>query len=64
MRDAGKNIYLILLSAAPTSEEIVTGLETGADLYLPKSIRPAELVAHVKVGLRIIGRQRALENAG
>ena len=63
MRDAGKHVYLILLGPAPSSAEIVAGLEMGADLYLPKSIRPAELVAHVKVGLRIICRQRAMENA-
>lgn len=59
MRDAGKNVYLILLTAAPNSEEVIHGLDLGADLYLPKSIRPPELLAHVKVGLRIIGRQRA-----
>lgn len=64
MRDAGKHVYLILLGRAPASAEIITGLESGADLYLPKSIPPAELAAHVKVGLRIIGRQQAQESEG
>jgi len=58
MRDAGKDVYLILSSEHPTTDEIVAGLEGGADLYLPKSIPPEELLAHVKVGVRIMGRQR------
>jgi len=64
MRDAGKHVYLILLGNAPTSAEIIAGLEMGADLYLSKTTPAPELVAHVKVGLRIIGRQRALESVG
>jgi DNA-binding response OmpR family regulator len=59
-RDADRNIFLILTGENPTTEEIVTGLESGADLYLPKSISPQELLAHVKVGVRTIDRQRAL----
>jgi len=64
MRDAGKHVYLILLASVPASAEIIAGLEMGADLYLPTSIPAGELVAHVKVGLRIIGRQRTPESAG
>ncbi len=60
MRDAEKSVYLILTSEQPTSQEIVAGLEIGADLYLPKSIPPRELLAHIKVGERIIQRQHAL----
>jgi DNA-binding response OmpR family regulator len=58
MRDAGKDVYLILIREKPTSHEIVSGLESGADLYLSHSIPPEELIAHVKVGVRIISRQR------
>lgn len=60
MRDAGKHVYLILLATYPTTADIIAGLETGADLYLSKSIPPRELLAHVKVGQRIIERQRTL----
>ena len=60
MRDVGKNIYLILTGENPTTQEIVAGLESGADLYLPKSIPPEEMLAHVKVGVRIVSRQQAL----
>ena len=52
MRDAEKIIYLILTGENPTTEEIVTGLESGADLYLPKSIPTGQLLAYVNVGVR------------
>ncbi len=60
MRDAGKNAYLILSNATPTTQEIVAGLEAGADLYISKSMPPEELLAHINAGLRIVNRQRAL----
>ncbi len=60
MRDAGKNVFLILNKEPLTTAEVVDGLEKGADLYLLKSVPPEELLAHVKVGVRIIERQRAL----
>ena len=62
MRDAGKSVYLILSSAQPTTAEIVAGLDSGAVLYLAKSTPPEELLAHIRVGLRTIDRQRALED--
>lgn len=61
MRDADKNVYLILYSEHSTSANIVAALEAGADLYLSKSVPAEELLAHVKVGVRIIGRQQTLE---
>ena len=61
MRDAEKDVYLILTSEKPTTEEIVAGLESGADLHLPKAIPLEELLAHVKVGMRAIRRQALSE---
>ena len=61
MRDAEKDVYLILTSEKPTTEEIVAGLESGADLHLPKAIPPQELLAYVKVGMRAIRRQALSE---
>ncbi|MEP6669464.1 MAG: response regulator [Chthoniobacter sp.] len=60
MSDAGKNLFLILYSEQPTTEQIVATLEAGADLHLPKSIPAKELLAHVKVGSRIIAREQAM----
>jgi CheY-like chemotaxis protein len=60
MRDADKDVYVIVYRDRPTSAEIIAGLDAGADLVLPKSVPPEELLAHVKVGSRIIGRQQAM----
>ena len=57
MREAVKDLYLIVYSPAPTTAEIVAGLEAGADLLVPQTIPLPELIAYVKVGLRVIGRQ-------
>ena len=59
MQDAGKEVYLILNHENPTSPEIVSGLNSGAHCVLAKSIPVQELVAHVKVGLRIAARLQA-----
>jgi DNA-binding response OmpR family regulator len=52
--------YLILLTAKSEKEEIVEGLEAGADDYLTKPFNRAELQARIKVGLRITELQRNL----
>jgi len=60
MSDAGKNVYLILYSEEPTSEKVVAALEAGADLHVAKAIPAREMLAHVKVGVRIIARELAM----
>jgi len=60
MRDAGKDVYLILLGAESTTQEVVAGLAAGADEVFSKSIPMEELIAHVRVGVRNIGRVRVL----
>jgi DNA-binding response OmpR family regulator len=59
MRDAEKNVYIILINRTPTTADVVRGLEAGADLFVSKSIPPEELLAYVKVGLRTLDRSRA-----
>lgn len=54
------SLYLILLTAKGTREEIVTGLEAGADDYLVKPFDPEELRARVGVGRRIVELQQSL----
>jgi DNA-binding response OmpR family regulator len=60
MRSVEKLVYLILSSDKTGKEEAAAALESGADSYLARPIVREELVALVKSGLRIIGRQRAL----
>jgi phosphoserine phosphatase RsbU/P len=52
--------YVVLLTANAEVKDRVRGLQEGADDYLTKPCDPAELVARVHVGLRVIGLQRSL----
>ncbi|MFG0306051.1 MAG: HD domain-containing phosphohydrolase [Phycisphaerales bacterium JB040] len=45
-------IYFILLTSRNSKQEIVSGLEAGADDYIAKPFDPAELSTRVKVGIR------------
>ena len=60
MRDAAKVVYLIIASSHDSVNDIIEGLNAGADDYLTKPIVTDELLAHIKVGLRVVGLQRAL----
>ncbi len=52
--DRTRNIPVILVTASQKeSQEIVNGLETGADYCLHKPFETANLVAHVRASLRI-----------
>jgi two-component system cell cycle sensor histidine kinase/response regulator CckA len=52
--------YLILLTARGDKQDIVTGLQAGADDYLTKPFDREELRARLQVGLRIVGLQSEL----
>jgi phosphoserine phosphatase RsbU/P len=52
--------YLILLTAKSGKENVVRGLEAGANDYVAKPFDPAELRARVNVGLQMLGLQRKL----
>jgi two-component system cell cycle response regulator len=47
-------VYIVLLTARETSEDIVAGLEAGADDYLTKPCQPAELKARLHTGKRVL----------
>lgn len=51
---------LILLTARGAEEDLVAGLEAGADDYVPKPFSPRELVARIRAVLR----RRAPQHAG
>src|SRR2546421_1580123 len=52
--------YLILLTAKSGKENVVAGLEAGANDYVAKPFDPAELRARVNVGLQMLGLQKSL----
>jgi phosphoserine phosphatase RsbU/P len=53
--------YLILLTARAGRDDVVAGLESGADEYLTKPVDPAELKARLRVGCRVLELQATLE---
>jgi len=56
-------VYILLLTAKELSENIVTGLEAGADDYLTKPCHPAELKARLHTGHRILQLEDKLVEA-
>lgn len=60
VREAEKMIYIILLTARDSKENIVEGLRAGADDYLIKPFHAEELQARILTGLRIIARHEML----
>ncbi|MDQ3024036.1 MAG: SpoIIE family protein phosphatase [bacterium] len=52
--------YFILLSGRNEREDLLTGMQAGADEYLIKPFDPAELNLRVRAGLRIIGLEQEL----
>lgn len=61
-RSESKTMYIILLTAKGRKEDIVSGLETGADDYITKPFDREELHARVQVGQRVLELQSALED--
>ena len=60
LRERNKMIYLILLTANGSKEDIIEGLRAGADDYLVKPFHSEELHARILVGLRVISSQETL----
>ncbi|TWI68594.1 response regulator receiver domain-containing protein [Desulfobotulus alkaliphilus] len=55
------SFYIIMLTTRDSTEDIIEGLDAGADDYLTKPFNPGELRARVNVGFRVLGLQATLE---
>lgn len=62
-RHEGSYVYILLLTAKESSEDVVKGLEAGADDYLTKPCHPAELKARLHTGQRILQLEDKLVEA-
>jgi diguanylate cyclase (GGDEF)-like protein len=56
-------IYILLLTSRQSSEDVVSGLEAGADDYLTKPCIAAELKARLHTGLRVLQLEDKLVEA-
>jgi len=57
-----RQTYILILTAKTESEDIVTALEAGADDYVTKPFKSAELRARLRVGCRILEMIERLEH--
>jgi two-component system cell cycle response regulator len=56
-------VFVILLTAKDSKTDIIEGLKAGADDYLTKPFNPAELMARLNTGKRILELERSLRKA-
>ena len=54
------SVYIILLTSRAAVEDVVQGLEAGANDYITKPFDAAELRARMQVGVRVVNLQTAL----
>ena len=58
--DSTAPLYIIMLTGQDGHEDLILGLESGADEYIIKPFRPEELRARIRVGERVLRLQDAL----
>ena len=56
-------VFIVIITAKDTKDDIISGLESGADDYLTKPINQSELFARLKTGKRILQLERSLKKA-
>lgn len=56
-------VYIILLTARDSKEDVVAGLEAGADDYLSKKVSESELIARLNTASRIVRLERSLRES-
>ena len=62
-RDFPGYIFIILVTARDSNDDIITGLEAGADDYMSKPFNKGELLARLKACRRILELESSLKSA-
>jgi two-component system chemotaxis response regulator CheY len=53
-------LYILMLTAKSESNDLILGIEAGADDFLSKPVKPGELVARLHAGARVIMLEKSL----
>ena len=61
IREAGRNVYIIMLSARGSKEDTIEGMDHGADDYMVKPFNHGELLARIRAGTRQLVARAALQ---
>ncbi len=61
--DSPGYVFIVFLTSKDTQDDIISALEAGADDYLTKPFHPAELMARLKTGKRVLGLEKSLKKA-
>lgn len=61
-RESGQAMYIIMLTARDTHDDMVAGFDAGVDDFLVKPFDADELRGRLKAGARIVDLQRRLAN--
>lgn len=56
-------IYVVLLTSKSMSDDIIRGLDSGADDFVTKPVVPGELLARMQAGARVLQVERQLQQA-
>lgn len=55
-------IYVILLSVKDAEQDVLAGLDAGADDYISKRVSPAQLIARLRTAQRILSLEQSLRS--
>jgi DNA-binding response OmpR family regulator len=61
-RESGKSVYIIMLTSRDSKEDIVLGMDSGANDYLVKPFDWDELLARIRAGVRQLKSEFSLKN--
>jgi diguanylate cyclase (GGDEF)-like protein len=56
-------VYILLLTAQDAEDDILAGLDAGADDYMSKKTSPAQILARLRTGQRILALEQSLKEA-